>query len=105
LAAKPKREKKPAVERTPKIIGQSAAPERFKSARAGTTREAVIRSSGLTLAAIAHKIGRDRKTVLAHLFCLNRDCGVGYRVEGDVVTLIFPKGKTVDDAVRAKAEK
>ena len=36
----------------------------------------------------AKAAGVDRKTLMVHLSCLNRDCAVGYRVEGDRLKLL-----------------
>ena len=75
----------------------------FHPVRAGTTRAKVVQSSGSTVGEIARKIGKDRRTVLAHLFCLNRDCAIGYEVNNDKVTLSFPGSKTLRDAIKERA--
>jgi len=103
-----KKEKKAKEPKAPHKIGAPKGKvEDFRPVRAGTARAKVVELSGggKTLAQIAARIGKDRKTVLAHLFCLNRDCGVGYDVgEDDRVTLTLPGSKTLEDAIKQAAE-
>lgn len=81
----------------------------FKQVRDGTARAAVVsmagRASGASIEDIAKAIGSDRKTVLTHLFCMNRDCAYGYGVVGDKATMTFPGSNTWKDAIKPAAEK
>jgi hypothetical protein len=89
-------------------IGQPAGKVgNFVPVRAGTARAKIVAlgaKGDLTVAAIAARIGKDRKTVLTHLFCLNRDSAIGYRVKDDRVELSFPGSKTAKDAIKVAAE-
>jgi len=83
-------------------------PADFRQVRAGTVRAAVVEAaskSGATLDSVGRTAHVDRKKVLAHLHCLRRDCAIGYELDGEVVRLIFPKGKTAADAIKAATEK
>ena len=38
---------------------------------------------------------------MSNAFCLYRDCGIGYGLTEDgCLTAIFPRGKTLQDAIR-----
>lgn len=79
----------------------------FAPVRAGTARATVIAMGAKgthTVDAIAAKIGKERTTVMAHLFYLNRDCGIGYDVVDGKLTVKFPGSKTVEDAIKPAAE-
>lgn len=41
----------------------------------------------------------DGKYILAHAYCLHRDCGFGYTVTDGKITLIFPQGKNLTNSI------
>lgn len=106
MAKKAKAKKEPAAPR--KIGAPKGKVEDFHPVRAGTARAKVVElglAGDKTVAQIASRIGKDRKTVLTHLFCLNRDSGIGYDVgEDDRVTVTLPGSKTLEDAIKQPAE-
>lgn len=107
MAKKTKTKTKEAA--APRKIGASAGKVAdFKPVRAGTARAKVIElglKAAHTVAQIAARIGKDEKMVLAHLFCLKRDSGIGYDVdENRRVTVTLPGSKTLEDAIKQPAE-
>ena len=104
---KAKTKKEPAAPRV--IKGDVGKVADFKPVRAGTARAKVVKMGAggdKSVAQIASAIDGDRKTVLTHLFCMNRDCAIGYEVTDDgKVVLTFPGSKTIDDAIKEPAEK
>jgi hypothetical protein len=82
----------------------------FKQVRSDTRRSAIVRTAGkpggCTVADVLDASGiPDRKRLTAHLFCLHRDCGFGYIVDGDHIALMFPGARTWRDAIRQIPEK
>ena len=104
---KDKTKKEPAAPRV--IKGDVGKVADFKPVRAGTARAKVVKMGAggdKSVAQIASAIDGDRKTVLTHLFCMNRDCAIGYEVTDDgKVVLTFPGSKTIDDAIKEPVEK
>lgn len=75
----------------------------FRLVRAGTARARVIEAAsaeGATLETVARAAGVDRKTLMAHLHCLGRDCAIGYETDGEAVRLLFPEGKSAAGAIK-----
>lgn len=77
----------------------------FKQVRPGTIRAAIVTLAGRAGGAPIHDVLAlpritSRVALMAHLFCLHRDCAYGYVITGDRVTLSFPGGRTWRDAVR-----
>ena len=76
----------------------------FRPVRAGTARARVVEAAtraGATLASVAAHAGVDRRTLMTHLFCLGRDCAIGYELDGEGVKLLFPATLTAADAIKA----
>jgi hypothetical protein len=73
-------------------------PERpFRQVKPGTVREAIAtRMDGTrTTAQIADEIGHTVVNTQSHIFCLWRDCGVGFRFDDERrVSLVLPEGAT-----------
>lgn len=107
--AKTRKKAAPAEKKGRQISRAAGLVEDFAAVRAGTVRAQIIKLAtehSRTIDKIAELAETDRKTVLTHLFCMNRDCAIGYAVDDtDVVTLKFPGSKTAEDAVKAPAEK
>lgn len=83
----------------------------FKPTRAGTDRAKILElmDGTLTPDQIGSKMGSDKfnaKYVMAHAYCLRRDCGIGYELtkEGFLVAL-YPRGKSYDDAIKSLVER
>ena len=81
--------------------GQDPVPSKFKSVREGTFRAALLRAMDgtKTVAEIAAESGKAASLVLSHAFCLTRDCGIGYSTKDGKLTVVFPEGKTIADAI------
>jgi len=77
----------------------------FGQVRDGTARATVVKMglSGCTVDALAKEIGKDRATVMTHLFCLNRDCAIGYEVEDGKLSITLPGSKTKADIIKKAA--
>ncbi len=96
-----------------KVRDLSQAPglvSEFKQVRPNTIRSAIVetagKAGGATVDAVLKASGlADRKSLMSHLFCLNRDCAHGYKLTGDKVALTFPGSQTWRDAVRPNVEK
>ena len=82
----------------------------FKQTRAGTDRAKVLAlmDGTLTPEEIAAKMGGrfDAKYVMAHAYCLRRDCGIGYDTtkEGKLVA-VYPARRSFADAIKGPTEK
>lgn len=80
----------------------------FKPVREGSIRHGILKllNGRHTAEDIAKEMKSKATTVSSHIFCLKRDCGIGYEISEDgKVTALFPTGKTMKDAVRpAKSE-
>lgn len=78
----------------------------FGQVREGTARATVVKMGlkGCTVESLANAIGKDRATVMTHLFCLNRDCAIGYEVAGGRLSITLPGSKTLEDAIKPAAE-
>ena len=76
----------------------------FKQVRDGSARSIIVtlagRVGGAKLDEILTAIKQKRGRLMFHLHCMNRDCGYGYEVDGDRVTVIFPGQRTWRDAIR-----
>ncbi len=81
----------------------------FKQARPGTVRAKVLEAiagRGATMEEIVKETGLEQKSVVAHLFCTQRDCGIGYEVSPTgIIKALFPGDRTLKDALKAPAEK
>ena len=78
----------------------------FRRIRGGTDRAAVLKLMNGTMSPeqIAKKLGGEKFTaryVMAHVYCLRRDCGIGYELNdrGKLVAL-YPGDKTYRDTVK-----
>ena len=106
-AAKAEAAAKKAADKAAKVPGGKAAagqdpvPSKFKSVREGTFRAALLRAMDgtKTVAEIAAESGKAASLVLSHAFCLTRDCGIGYSTKDGKLTVVFPEGKTIADAI------
>lgn len=80
----------------------------FKQVRAGTDRAIVLKmmDGKHTTASIAKAIEDTEQKVLAHAYCLARDCAIGYKLndEGKLEAL-YPGNKSFADAIKPPAEK
>lgn len=80
----------------------------FRPVRPGTDRATVLQlmDGDHTTASIAKAIENTDRMVLAHAYCLARDCGIGYRFnETGKLEALFPGSKTLEDAIKAPVEK
>jgi hypothetical protein len=79
--------------------------DEFRPVRAGTDRAKLIEeldSGKCKVPQMANKY----KALSTMLLCMNRDCGIGYHVDEDlVITLKYPGSKTLEDAIKQPAEK
>ena len=106
-AAKAEAAAKKAADKAAKVPGGKAAagqdpvPSKFKSVREGTFRATLLRAMDgtKTVAEIAAESGKAASLVLSHAFCLTRDCGIGYSTKDGKLTVVFPEGKTIADAI------
>ncbi len=83
----------------------------FKQTRQGTDRAQVLKlmDGTKTPDEIAVEMGGgkfDAKYVMAHAYCLHRDCAIGYELtkEGKLLAL-YPRGRSYGDAIKAPVEK
>lgn len=78
----------------------------FKPTRAGTDRAKVLAlmDGTKTPNEIAAEMKVDRftgKYVMAHAYCLSRDCGIGYELDQDgKLVALYPRGRSLDDAIK-----
>ena len=80
----------------------------FRQVRPGTARAIIVtmagKGVGASIDAIAEATGLDRTGVMAHLFCLSRDCGYGYSISKEKIQLEFPGNRTWHDAIKPESE-
>ena len=103
VSAERAKKTRPAGEKKSKAHPAGKAAD-FRPVRAGTARARVIEAAtraGATLASVAAHAGVDRRTLMTHLFCLGRDCAIGYELDGEGVKLLFPAALTAADAIKA----
>lgn len=107
------------VERTPKERRTStraakgeprgkppAAATEFKPIRAGTIRDQLISfmDGTMTAAQIADKIGKTPANTSSHIFCLWRDCGIGFQYDADgKISVVPPEGMSAGELVQRAA--
>lgn len=79
----------------------------FKQTRQGTARQRILQMMDGTLTPdeIGLKMGGGNftgKYVLAHAYCLRRDCGIGYELtkDGHLIAL-YPKNRSYADAIKS----
>lgn len=89
--------------RTSKMAtGQAPNARAFKQVRPGTIRAKVLTLMDGTKTAeqIGKRVGQTSKGVLAHAYCLTRDCGIGYSLEGGKVKALYPQGQSLAKAIK-----
>lgn len=91
------RELRPGEEpKTPRSSGKAVVTEALKpikpnGRRADVTRFFLVEGHASIREAMA-KLDMTRSGVLSHLFCINRDHGLGYELTGDGARLVVPEG-------------
>jgi hypothetical protein len=106
--APPRRGVKPKEGRKPRSSGKLVLEDKLRpikpvGRRADVTRYFLKEAS---VPGCMAKLGLTRSGVLSHLYCINRDHGLGYELTGgDAAKLIVPKGHVVfeDDKLAKKA--
>ncbi len=103
-----KKTKAPAGERKPRGVGKPAGKVAdLRQVRDGTDRAKVLKlmTGKNTAAQIGQELGIDEKKVGTIIFCLSRDCGIGYSFgEKGQVEAIYPGDKTYKDVIKKAAE-
>jgi len=83
----------------------------FRPTREGTDRAKILKlmDGALTPEEIGREMGGgkfDAKYIMAHAYCLRRDCGIGYELTKDgKLVADYPRGKSYDDAIKPPVEK
>lgn len=102
--------KKVKVEKAPKAGREVGKPAGlvadFRQVRGGTDRAKVLKmmDGTKTTAQIAKAIDKDEKTVLTVAYCLNRDSGIGYKMDDGKLVAIYPGSKSYEDAIKPASE-
>jgi hypothetical protein len=75
----------------------------FKPVREGSTRQKILKlmDGTKTPDQIATKMECDRAKIMAHAFCLARDCGIGYTIDDGKLIALYPTNRSYEDAVTA----
>lgn len=101
--------KKPAAEKKAKAKSTDGKPAKavaeFKQVRDGTVRQQILKlmDGKHTAETIGEKLGKEAGLINSHIFCLWRDCGIGYTFADGKVTAVYPGSKTYKDAIKAPA--
>lgn len=102
--AKVKAEKRPRAKdgKPAKLVSE------LRQVRAGTARATVLKlisaRGGAKVSAVAKAIENTEARVYQHAYCLWRDCGIGYQVEDETITAVYPGSKGLTDLIKAEKE-
>lgn len=100
------KERKPRKESSRATGKDAKAKDEFRPLRGGTIRANIfaLMDGKMTVEQIADKLKVDRANCHAHVYCLWRDCGLGFSYDAEKrVTGLLPKG--VESAFRTVEEK
>jgi hypothetical protein len=96
-AAKPAPAPKTAAKPRPTVAEGHASKKGWKKPRPGTMRARVLAAmidTPRTVAEIAKAAGVPEDRVLPHVYATWRDCGIGYKVDGEKYQADLPEGVT-----------
>ena len=105
-AAKAKRAEKPAGEPSTRSGKPPVPRAEYKVLRGGTIREQIVtRMDGTrTAKQIAEEIGKTASNTSSHIYCLWRDCGIGFEYDPEGrVRVLPPEGMTPADLFQKEA--
>jgi hypothetical protein len=86
------------------IIDEALKPIRPTGKRADVARR-FLSEAPVSIRAVMAETGMTRSGVLSHLFCINRDHGLGYELGNDCARLVVPDGFVVFGEATVKKEK